>query len=42
MFLKRKRDGEDAENKDDIIIYSQNVRESLLDDDELTPQKKHL
>lgn len=32
---KYKSDEEDSE--DDISIYSRNARESLLDDDELTP-----
>ena len=27
----------DEEDKDDISIYSKEVRESMLDDDELTP-----
>lgn len=39
MLLKRKyySDEEDIDIDDDINIYSRRVRESLLDDDELSP-----
>lgn len=30
----------DEEDKDDISIYSKEVRESMLDDDELTPMEE--
>ena len=36
MLLKRKYRS-DEEEEDDINIYSKDVRESMLDDDELTP-----
>ena len=36
MILKRKYRSDDDE-EDDINIYSKDVRESMLDDDELTP-----
>ena len=40
MVLKKsfKRDEEGSE--DDISIYSRNVRESMLDDDELSPMEE--
>lgn len=36
MFL-RKRYREEEETEDDINIYSKEMRESLLEDDELSP-----
>lgn len=39
MILKRKYRS-DEEEEDDISIYSRDVRESLLDDDELTPMEE--
>lgn len=38
MILKRKYRSDEEE--DDISIYSKDVRESLLDDDELTPMEE--
>ena len=38
-MLKRKYQ-RDEESDDDISIYSNSVRESLLDDDELNPMQK--
>lgn len=38
MVLKRKYRSDEEE--DDISIYSKDVRESLLDDDELTPMEE--
>ena len=38
MILKRKRRcSENDTDEDDTTIYSKDVRESLLDDDELSP-----
>ena len=39
MLLKRKRDYEE-DSDDEFNIYSRNVRESLLDDDELSPMEE--
>ena len=39
MLLKRKYRSDDDE-EDDINIYSKDVRESMLDDDELTPMEE--
>ena len=39
MILKRKYRSDDDE-EDDINIYSKDVRESMLDDDELTPMEE--
>ena len=38
-MLKRKLEYDD-EDKDDISIYSKESRESMLDDDELTPMEE--
>ncbi len=38
MLLKRKYRSD--ENEDDVNIYSKDVRESMLDDDELTPMEE--
>ncbi|MBI2101344.1 hypothetical protein HYT53_01925 [Candidatus Woesearchaeota archaeon] len=38
-MLKRKYQ-RDEESDDDISIYSKSVRESLLDDDELSPMEE--
>ena len=38
-MLKRKIEY-DEEDKDDISIYSKESRESMLDDDELTPMEE--
>mgnify|MGYP001562316069 CR=1 FL=1 len=40
VFLKRKKDSEESVSEDDISIYSKDVRESLLEDDELTPSEE--
>lgn len=37
---KKKHHSDDEDNEDDISIYSKNVRESLLDDDELSPMEE--
>mgnify|MGYP001597435269 CR=1 FL=1 len=39
MLLKKKYYSDDAESDDDASIYSKDVRESLLDDDELSPME---
>ncbi|MDP3766304.1 MAG: hypothetical protein Q8R04_07365 [Nanoarchaeota archaeon] len=36
-MLKNKHYSDDEDSDDDNSIYSKNVRESLLDDDELSP-----
>ena len=40
MFLKRKKPSGDTDSEDDISIYSEEVRESLLENDELTPTEE--
>lgn len=37
IWVRKKRIEYNEEDKDDISIYSKEVRESMLDDDELTP-----
>lgn len=37
---KRRYISDDEESKDDIDFYSRDVRESLLDDDELSPMEE--
>lgn len=37
---KKKYHSDDEDSEDDINIYSKNVRESLLDDDELSPMEE--
>tara|TARA_Y100000310_G_scaffold24354_1_gene23387 strand:+ start:33904 stop:34056 length:153 start_codon:yes stop_codon:yes gene_type:complete len=39
MLPKKKIYDEEKESDDDISIYSRDVRESLLDDDELSPME---
>lgn len=39
-MLKKRFSSEEEESDDDINIYSKNVRESLLDDDELSPMEE--
>lgn len=39
MVLKKRFKRDEEESEDDISIYSRNVRESLLDDDELSPME---
>ena len=36
-MLKKRYSSDEEESDDDINIYSKSVRESMLDDDELTP-----
>ena len=38
-MLKKRFKRDEEESEDDISIYSRNVRESLLDDDELSPME---
>ncbi len=38
-MLKKKLHSDEEESDDDITIYSKGVRESLLDDDELSPME---
>ena len=40
MVPKKKYFHRDEEGSDDISIYSKNVRESLLEDDELSPMEE--
>lgn len=40
MLLKKKYYNAEEEGADDINIYSKEVRESLLDDDELSPMEE--
>lgn len=39
-MLKKIFKRDEEESDDDISIYSRNVRESLLDDDELSPMEE--
>lgn len=39
-MAKNKYDADDDESDDDTSIYSKNVRELLLEDDELTPMEE--
>ena len=36
-MLKKRKYSDEEENSDDINFYARSVRESLLDDDELSP-----
>ena len=38
--MLRRKYSDDADSDDDINIYSKNVRESLLEDDELSPMEE--
>ena len=38
-MIKKRLHSEEEKSDDDINIYSKNVRESLLDDDELSPME---
>ncbi|MBI2656844.1 hypothetical protein HYX03_03835 [Candidatus Woesearchaeota archaeon] len=38
--MLKKKYASDEESDDDISIYSKSVRESLLDDDELSPMEE--
>lgn len=38
--MLRKRSLEEEKNEDDLGIYSKDMRESLLDDDELSPMEE--
>ena len=40
MLSIKKRNYKNEESEDDLNIYSKDVRESLLDDDELTPSEE--
>ena len=40
MMLKKRFRREEEESDDDTSIYSKNVRELLLDDDELSPMEE--
>ena len=40
MLLKKKYGNEEKEGDDDINIYSKDVREGLIDDDELSPMEE--
>lgn len=40
VVLKKKYYRNDEESDDDISIYSKGARESLLDDDELSPMEE--
>ena len=39
-MLKKWRRSQEEKDEDDISIYSKDVRESLLDDDELSPMEE--
>ena len=39
-MVKKRKFIEEEEGSDDINFYSKNVRESLLDDDELSPMEE--
>ena len=39
-MLRKKRPRDEEESSDDINIYSKDVRELLLDDDELSPAEE--
>ncbi len=39
-MLKKRKYSDEENSDDDISIYSRNVRESLLDDDELSPMEE--
>lgn len=39
-MLRKKYNSDDEKNNDDINFYSQDVRESLLEDDELSPMEE--
>ena len=39
-MLRRRDYSEDEDSSDDASIYSRNVRESMLDDDELSPMEE--
>ena len=39
-MLRKKRPSDEEESSDDINIYSKDVRELLLDDDELSPTEE--
>ena len=39
-MLKKWRRSKEEKDEDDISIYSKEVRESLLDDDELSPMEE--
>ena len=40
MLFKRRYQSEGEENGDDFSIYSKDVRESMLEDDELSPMEE--
>ena len=39
-MLNKKYKGEEEDSEDDISIYSKDVREIMLDDDELSPMEE--